>query len=83
MSDYVWTNSRQQGLIDSLFKGSPIPAVVLSVKEEPGGKKARKTYTCIDGQQRLTTIKRFMAGKVRHALPLHARSSLDVRIDCV
>jgi hypothetical protein len=83
MSDYVWTNTRQQGLIDSLFKGSPIPAVVLSVKEEQVGKKARKTYTCIDGQQRLTTIKRFMAGKVRHVFRLHPCPSLDARIDCV
>jgi hypothetical protein len=67
--EFVWTNTRQQGLIDSLFKGSPIPAVVLAVKEQEG-KKGKNFYTCIDGQQRLTTIKRFMSGKVRRAIAL-------------
>jgi hypothetical protein len=63
--DEVWTKSRQQGLIDSLFKGCPIPAIVLAAKKKPDG---TEYFNVIDGKQRLTTIARFMSGKVRPPL---------------
>jgi hypothetical protein len=61
-ADEVWTKSRQQGLIDSLFKGCPIPAVVLAAKRSING---TEYFNVIDGKQRLTTITKFMRGKVR------------------
>jgi uncharacterized protein with ParB-like and HNH nuclease domain len=61
-SDEVWTKSRQQGLIDSLFKGCPVPAIVLAAKQREDGSEY---FNVIDGKQRLTTIRKFMLGKVR------------------
>jgi uncharacterized protein with ParB-like and HNH nuclease domain len=61
-ADEVWTKSRQQGLIDSIFKGCPIPAIVLAKKKRDDGSEY---FNVIDGKQRLTTVRRFMRGEVR------------------
>jgi uncharacterized protein with ParB-like and HNH nuclease domain len=50
-------------LIDSIFTGAAIPALVFAVTMDADGQEHRNV---IDGKQRLTTIKRFMDGEVRN-----------------
>ncbi|KAI0776980.1 hypothetical protein BD413DRAFT_444302, partial [Trametes elegans] len=51
--DVVWTETKQVGLIDSLFRNFYIPPVIFAVKTHDDGSETR---TCIDGKQRLTSI---------------------------
>ena len=52
--DIVWDNDKQSFFINSLLKGiSPNP-IIFNLNEEEGIKD------CIDGKQRLTSIKRFI-----------------------
>jgi len=53
--DYVWDVKRASKLIESFLLGLPVPNVFLyKKKSEPG-------YLIIDGQQRLTSIVRFLS----------------------
>ncbi|MCT1449024.1 DUF262 domain-containing protein [Brevibacterium casei] len=52
----VWTTSRMEKFIESLLLGWPVPSIFLVV--EPDGR-----YLVLDGQQRLTTLQNFYAGK--------------------
>jgi len=64
--DVVWNDKRQTDLIDSFFNNYYVPPlifkVVTGVKE--GTNERRRWRTCIDGKQRLTTIKRFFDGEI-------------------
>lgn len=52
----VWSTSRAEKFIESLLLGWPVPSIFLVV--EPDGR-----YLVLDGQQRLTTLQSFYAGK--------------------
>ncbi|KAH9939610.1 uncharacterized protein BXZ73DRAFT_17944, partial [Epithele typhae] len=52
--DVVWTRKQQCGLIDSLLRNFYIPPLVFAVTTNPDGTQTR---ACIDGKQRLTSIK--------------------------
>lgn len=54
--NFVWNRSKASRLIESLLLDIPIP--VIYVAEEPN-----KTYSVVDGQQRLTSICAFINGK--------------------
>lgn len=54
--NFVWNKSKASRLIESLLLDIPIP--VIYVAEEPN-----KTYSVVDGQQRLTSICAFINGK--------------------
>ncbi|KAJ3566075.1 hypothetical protein NP233_g7229 [Leucocoprinus birnbaumii] len=53
--------AKQVGLIDSIFRNFYIPPVIFAVSAHDDGSKHR---ICIDGNQRLTAIYRFMLGLV-------------------
>lgn len=53
---YVWNEVKASRLIESLLLDIPIPVVY--VAEEPN-----KTYSVVDGQQRITSIASFINGK--------------------
>ncbi|KAK7696417.1 hypothetical protein QCA50_001074 [Cerrena zonata] len=57
----VWPDSKQSYLIDSLFRNYYIPPVIFAVTRTSDGIETR---VCIDGKQRLTSILRFMEGKI-------------------
>ncbi|TBU56099.1 hypothetical protein BD310DRAFT_932136 [Dichomitus squalens] len=61
--DIVWGEAKQSGLIDSILRNFYIPPVIFAVTHNEDGTQRR---TCIDGKQRLTSIQRFMDGKVAH-----------------
>ncbi|KAG7575293.1 hypothetical protein FFLO_00457 [Filobasidium floriforme] len=60
--DVVWTEARQEGLIDSLFLNYFIPPVLFSTRTSDDGTQKR---VCMDGKQRLTSICKFMMGQRR------------------
>ncbi|MCG2802169.1 MAG: DUF262 domain-containing protein, partial [Cellulomonas sp.] len=52
----VWTRAKQQRLVDSVLRGWHIPPVHLVAREDGG-------YDVLDGQQRLTALRDFTAGR--------------------
>ncbi|KAJ2936737.1 hypothetical protein H1R20_g346, partial [Candolleomyces eurysporus] len=64
-ADVVWNEMKQMNLIDSLYKNYPVPNLVF-VREYHDGEYSR---VCIDGKQRLTSIKRFMNGEIAYRDP--------------
>lgn len=53
---FVWDDKVQQKLIRTIFNGYPIPFIILV-------RHADNTFTIEDGQQRITTLKRFYTDK--------------------
>jgi hypothetical protein len=64
--EVVWSEQRMTHLVNSLFNNYYVPPlifkVITGVKE--GTRERRKWRTCIDGKQRLTTIRRFFDGEL-------------------
>ncbi|KAH6894806.1 hypothetical protein BKA70DRAFT_1117452 [Coprinopsis sp. MPI-PUGE-AT-0042] len=60
--DVVWPDAKQISLIDSIFRNFYVPPVIFATKQHDDGSE---TKICIDGKQRLTSIRRFMDGQVR------------------
>ncbi|KAA1115254.1 hypothetical protein PGT21_034229 [Puccinia graminis f. sp. tritici] len=63
--DVVWTKPSQSALIDSILKNKWVPTLLFS--ERPAsvdrhGKKRKARWVCMDGKQRLTSIKLFLDG---------------------
>jgi len=53
----VWKKPRKQYFIDTLLKGWGVPKIYLLSE----GSEAKKSYSCIDGKQRLLSIFEFMS----------------------
>ena len=64
--DVVWSESRMIHLIDSLFNNYYVPPLIFKVISglKPGTTERRRWRTCIDGKQRLTTIRKFFDGEI-------------------
>lgn len=66
----VWTASQRVNLIKSILLGVPIAAVVISNRGDNGWWQGAKPevddpyYACIDGKQRLTSVRMFMSDEV-------------------
>ncbi|KAF8808804.1 hypothetical protein BYT27DRAFT_7188278 [Phlegmacium glaucopus] len=71
--DVVWPETKQIGIIDSVFRNFYIPPVIFAVNTYEDGSE---TKTCIDGKQRLTSIHKFMDGLIprKHYLQYSSRS---------
>ncbi len=62
--DYVWTPKQQKKLVDAVIAGMPMPNITLRTK-----RVGNMTVTTLeDGQQRLTTLSRFMTNAFRDGL---------------
>ncbi|KAF8263209.1 hypothetical protein EI94DRAFT_609661 [Lactarius quietus] len=61
--DVVWSEMKQIGLIDSVFRNFYIPPIIFAVSQSSDGTERR---VCIDGKQRLTSIQKFMDGLIYH-----------------
>ncbi|KAH6894826.1 hypothetical protein BKA70DRAFT_1570628 [Coprinopsis sp. MPI-PUGE-AT-0042] len=61
--DVVWPDAKQISLIDSIFRNFYVPPVIFATKQHDDGSE---TKICIDGKQRLTSIRRFMDGQIPH-----------------
>jgi Protein of unknown function DUF262 len=64
---FVWTHEHQEDFIDTILKGYPFPEIYVC-QGEIDTKKLRTTQYVIDGQQRLTTIRKYVDGE--HEKPL-------------
>lgn len=64
---FVWTHDHQEEFLDTILQGYPFPEIYVC-QGEIDTKKLRTTQYVIDGQQRLTTIKRYIDGQ--HDKPL-------------
>jgi len=64
--DVVWTEQRMVHLVDSLFNNYYVPPLIFKVISgvKEGTNERRKWRTCIDGKQRLTTIRKFFDGEI-------------------
>ncbi|KAL4074113.1 hypothetical protein V8B97DRAFT_1864609 [Scleroderma yunnanense] len=61
--DVVWPESKQIGLIDSIFRNFYIPPIIFAVQKDEDGETVR---VCVDGKQRLTSIQKFLDGLIPH-----------------
>lgn len=61
----VWTPRQQKLLIDSLFRGYPIPLFYFHFKEHGSGELGSKRYEIIDGQQRVNALASFFSGGLK------------------
>ncbi|OBT40300.1 hypothetical protein VE00_09642 [Pseudogymnoascus sp. WSF 3629] len=67
--DVVWDETRSSGLIASVLQGYFIPPIIFNVLEEwettdNGEDMMRHCRICVDGKQRLTSLQKFMEGKI-------------------
>lgn len=67
--DVVWDETRSSGLIASVLQGYFIPPIIFNVLEEMetldnGQETVRHCRICVDGKQRLTSLQKFMEGKI-------------------
>jgi uncharacterized protein with ParB-like and HNH nuclease domain len=58
---FVWTHDHQEEFIDTVLKGLPFPEIYVC-EGDVDIKNLKTTKHVIDGQQRLTTIKRYIDG---------------------
>lgn len=58
---FVWTQEHQEEFIDTVLKGLPFPEIYVC-EGDVDIKNLKTTKYVIDGQQRLTTIKRYIDG---------------------
>lgn len=61
---FVWTHEHQEEFIDTILNGFPFPEIYVCEGDIDVEKK-RTTRNVIDGQQRLTTIKNYIDGKMK------------------
>lgn len=61
--EVVWPESKQIGLIDSIFRNFYIPPIIFAVQKDEDGETIR---VCVDGKQRLTSIQKFLDGLIPH-----------------
>lgn len=70
----VWSNKKQQSLLDSIVRGYYVPKLVLRTVRLSCDTTINEV---VDGQQRITTVQRFYSNKIR--LP-ESLKSIDSRI---
>ncbi|KAF2847720.1 hypothetical protein T440DRAFT_455777 [Plenodomus tracheiphilus IPT5] len=66
--EVVWTADRMTGLVNSLMENFYIPPIILNGKQkrivEDGGSIISTTYVCVDGKQRLSSVRAFIKGMI-------------------
>ncbi|PVI06006.1 hypothetical protein DM02DRAFT_667992 [Periconia macrospinosa] len=62
--EVVWTADRMSGLIESLMENYYIPPIILNRQAMNTENESKPRYVCIDGKQRLSSIKRFVEGVI-------------------
>ncbi|KAG0150913.1 hypothetical protein CROQUDRAFT_668257 [Cronartium quercuum f. sp. fusiforme G11] len=69
----VWARAAQSSLIDSIFKNKWVPTLLFSERVQAVGiadkdgqtqSRRKRIWVCMDGKQRLTSIKLFLTGKI-------------------
>jgi hypothetical protein len=66
---FVWTHEHQEEFLDTILHGFPFPEIYVC-QGVTDTKKLRTTQKVIDGQQRLTTIKKYIENDFRKVLKI-------------
>ncbi|SMQ52994.1 unnamed protein product [Zymoseptoria tritici ST99CH_3D7] len=61
---FCWNKANQVGLIDSILQGYYVPGVIFNRRAETVLGVRRESLVCIDGKQRLTSVKNFTDGRI-------------------
>ncbi|KAH6050755.1 hypothetical protein HBI54_046160 [Parastagonospora nodorum] len=61
--EVVWTADRMTGLVDSLMENFYIPPIILN-KRIPADKSKPAVHVCVDGKQRLSSVRAFVKGMI-------------------
>lgn len=59
--DVVWNDVKQSNLIGSIFQNYYVPPIIFATQPHDDGSEIK---VCIDGKQRLTSMRRFMDGLI-------------------
>lgn len=62
--DVVWKDDRQSGLINSLLRDGHVPSLIFNNRTETILGTRSEVWVCIDGKQRLTSLRRFTQGQI-------------------
>ncbi|KAJ2918858.1 hypothetical protein MD484_g1476, partial [Candolleomyces efflorescens] len=65
--DVVWNDVKQSNLIGSIFQNYYVPPIIFATQPLDDGSEIK---VCIDGKQRLTSMRRFMDGLIPHKDPI-------------
>ena len=71
----VWNLGQRKKLIDSVMRGYQLPIIYLHYKRKTVGGLTQEAYDIIDGQQRITSLHRFVEG----AFPLFTRDDKSAK----
>jgi len=58
----VWTRPQKKKLVDSIFRGYPLPMIFLHHIKQTAGRLVSERYEIVDGQQRIAAIADFVDG---------------------
>jgi len=72
---YIWNRKKEEAFIDSILRGYPVPPVWVWKRSGP---KGRTLYEVIDGQQRLSCIRRFTDNVFALRVPPNAPADPDL-----
>ncbi len=72
---YIWTISKERSFIDSILRGYPIPNIWIWSHK---GRAGKTIYDVIDGQQRLTCIRRFINNEFSFKANVPVPNGLDL-----
>jgi hypothetical protein len=61
----VWSKVQQKKLIDSVFRGYPLPLFYLHYQQRQVGNMKAESYEIIDGQQRINALFDFREGAIK------------------
>ncbi|KAJ4368962.1 hypothetical protein N0V83_006044 [Neocucurbitaria cava] len=62
--EVVWTADRMTGLVNSLMENFYIPPIILNKKPAANGNGTQVTLVCVDGKQRLSSVRAFIKGMI-------------------
>ena len=60
----VWKTDQQKLLIDSVLRGYKLPMIYLHDRKKIVAGRTNESYDIIDGQQRITALRRFAEGSI-------------------
>ncbi len=76
----VWTLAQKKRLIDSVFRGYPLPLIYLHHIQEDVAGMRRDDLEIIDGQQRINSLYEFKEGAFRLFHPIDDEREARLRL---
>jgi hypothetical protein len=65
---HVWSDAQRSAFVEALIRGTASGRILFNCpgweRSVPGGDIAEQTFQCIDGLQRLTAVRKYLAGEI-------------------